>query len=174
MTHICIGKLTIVASVNVLLPDRRQAISWTNAGILLSWPLGTNFSGRLSKIHIISFKKMHLKLSSVKCLPSCLGLNVLISIENSNIFCVLSKQFNSKWWDTVCSGIDFDRVLICVICLDGVHYIIISWGQTSQADYRKISHIRRTQNQNINDYRLIMQLPLPNPLKPGVQSRMKM
>ena len=40
--------------------------------------------------------------------------------------------------------------------------------------YRKISDIRRTQNQNLNDSRLIMQLPLPNPLKPGVKSRMKM
>ena len=41
-------------------------------------------------------------------------------------------------------------------------------------DYRKISNIRRTQNQNLNDSRLIMQLPLPNPFKPGVKSRMKM
>ena len=40
--------------------------------------------------------------------------------------------------------------------------------------YCKISNISRTQNQNLNDSRLIMQLPLPNPFKPGVQSRMKM
>ena len=40
--------------------------------------------------------------------------------------------------------------------------------------YRKISNIRRTQNQNLNDSRLIMQLPLPNPFKPGVKWRMKM
>ena len=40
--------------------------------------------------------------------------------------------------------------------------------------YRKISNIRRTQNQNLNDFRLIMQLPFPNQLKPGVKSRMKM
>ena len=34
--------------------------------------------------------------------------------------------------------------------------------------YRKISDIRRTQTQNLkNDSRLIMQLPLPNALKPG-------
>ena len=41
-------------------------------------------------------------------------------------------------------------------------------------NYRKVSNIRRTQNQNLNDYRLNMQLPLPNPLMPGVKSRMKM
>ena len=35
MTHIFIGKLTIIGSNNGLSPGRRQAIIWTNAGILL-------------------------------------------------------------------------------------------------------------------------------------------
>ena len=39
--------------------------------------------------------------------------------------------------------------------------------------YRKISNIRRTKSQNLNNYRLVLQLSLPNPLKPGVKSRMK-
>ena len=38
----------------------------------------------------------------------------------------------------------------------------------------KNSNIRRTQNHNLNDSRLIMQLPLPNPLKPDGKSRMEM
>ena len=42
------------------------------------------------------------------------------------------------------------------------------------SDYRKVSNIRRTQNQNLNDSRLNMQLPLSIPLKPGVKSRVKM
>ena len=46
-THICVGKLTIIASDNGLSPGRRQAIIWTNAGILLIGPLGTNFNGIL-------------------------------------------------------------------------------------------------------------------------------
>ena len=33
-----------IGSDNGLAPDRRQAIIWTNAGILLIGPLGTNFS----------------------------------------------------------------------------------------------------------------------------------
>ena len=41
-------------------------------------------------------------------------------------------------------------------------------------NYRKISNISGTQNQNLNDSRLIMQMPFPNALKPGVKSRMKM
>ena len=44
LTHICVGKLTIIGSDNGLSPGRRQAIIWTNAGILLIGPLGTNFS----------------------------------------------------------------------------------------------------------------------------------
>ena len=44
VTHICIGNLTIIGSDNGLSPGRRQAITWTNAGILLIGPLGTNLS----------------------------------------------------------------------------------------------------------------------------------
>ena len=76
-THICVGKLTIIASDNGLSPGRRQAIIWTNAGILLIGPLGTNFNEILIEIHTFSFKKMHLKMSSVIWRPFCLGLNVL-------------------------------------------------------------------------------------------------
>ena len=77
VTHICDSKLTSVGSDNGLSPGRRQAIIWTNAGILLIGPLGTNFNENLFEIHIFSFKKMHLKMSSGKWRPFCLGLNVL-------------------------------------------------------------------------------------------------
>ena len=70
-------KLTISCSNNDLLPGRCQAIIWTNAGILLIVPLGTNFSEILIKTYTFSFKKMHLKMSSGKWRPFCLGLNVL-------------------------------------------------------------------------------------------------
>ena len=41
---ICIRSLTFIGSDNVLSPGWRQAIIWTNAGILLIELLGTNFS----------------------------------------------------------------------------------------------------------------------------------
>ena len=63
VTHICVSKLSILGSDNGLSPDRRQAIIWTNAGILLIWPLGTNFSEILIAINTFSFMKMHLKMS---------------------------------------------------------------------------------------------------------------
>ena len=46
--------------------------------------------------------------------------------------------------------------------------------QVSDPYYRQISNIRHTKSPNLNVFRLVLQLSLPNPLKPGVQSRMKM
>ena len=77
MTHICVSKLTIIGSDNGLSPGRRQAIIWTNAGILLIRTVGTNFSEILGEIHSFSFSKIHLKMSSAKWRLFGLGLNEL-------------------------------------------------------------------------------------------------
>ena len=66
VTHICVGNLTITGPDNGLSPGRRQAIIWTNAGILLIGALGTNVSEILIKIDTFSLKKMRLKMSSGK------------------------------------------------------------------------------------------------------------
>ena len=79
MTPICVGNLTISGSDNGFSPGRCQAIVWTNAGILLTRPLGTNFSETLIEIHAFSFNKMHIKCRLRKRRPSRLGLNVLKS-----------------------------------------------------------------------------------------------
>ena len=83
--HICVSKLTIIGSDNGLSPDRRQAIIWTNAGILLIGPLGTYVSETLIEIHTFSFKKMHLKMSPGKWRPFCLGLNAFISVDKCDL-----------------------------------------------------------------------------------------
>ena len=53
-----------------------------------------------------------------------------------------------------------------------------SWNNRVSApeglNYRKVSNIRRTKCQNLNDSRLVLQLSVPNPLKPSVKSIMKM
>ena len=82
MTHICVGNLTTIGSDNGLSPGRRQAITWTNVGILLIGSLGTNFGEMLIEIHTFSFKKFHLKMSG-KSRPFCLGLKVLITRATS-------------------------------------------------------------------------------------------
>ena len=81
VTHICVSDLAIIGSHNGLSPGRRQAIIWTNTGILLVQILETNSSEIFSKIHTFSFKKMHLNMSSGKWQPFCLGLNVLSKLH---------------------------------------------------------------------------------------------
>ena len=102
VTHTCVGKLTIIASDNGLSHGRRQAIIWTNAGILLIEPLGTNFSETLITIHTFPFKKIHLKMSSGKWRPACLGLNVL------NHW--LNKDLNNQWKKIKFRSLNYDFV----------------------------------------------------------------
>ena len=60
VTHIYFSKLSINGSDNGLAPGWRQAIIWTNAGILFIWILGTSFNEMLIEIHTLSVKKMNL------------------------------------------------------------------------------------------------------------------
>ena len=53
----------IIGSGNSLSLVRRQAITWTNADLLLIVPLGTSFNEVLIGILSFSFKKVHLKMS---------------------------------------------------------------------------------------------------------------
>ena len=100
VTHLCGGNLTIIGSDNGLSPGRRQALIWTNAGILLIEPIGTNFNEIFIEIHVISFKKIYSKMSFGKWRPFCLGLNVLSCWEKSIWF---RKHETSLRWcgDTV-------------------------------------------------------------------------
>ena len=95
-THICVNKLTIIASDNGLSPGRRQAIIWNNAGILSIGLVGTNFSENLIEILTFSFKKMHLEVSSAKWRPFCLGLNVLS--HNSPVISVMMTSTNRSFF----------------------------------------------------------------------------
>ena len=115
VTHICIRKLTIIGSDNGFSPGRRQAIIWTNAGILLIRTSGTNFSEILNEIHTFSFKKMHLNMSSGKRRPSCLSLNVLkvnhviyasLSQNEWRLFCIISVQLCQKLPNVKNLGLD--------------------------------------------------------------------
>ena len=90
VTHICVGKQIIIGSG--LSPGRRQAIIWTNAGILLIGPLGTNFSENLIRIQTSSFNKMHLKMSFAKWHSFCLGLNVL-RVNGFRWTCPITTRF---------------------------------------------------------------------------------
>ena len=100
MTHICVSKITIIGLDNDLSPGRRHAIIWTNARILFIGPLGTNHCQSVIGIQTFSFKKMHLKLSSAKWRPFCLGLNVLTksSLLHSPLGIIGSVNGLSPFW----------------------------------------------------------------------------
>ena len=98
VTHICVVKLIIIGSDNGLSPGRRQAIIWTNTGILLIGPLGTNLSEILIEILTFSFKKMRLKLSSAKWRLFGLGLNELMCYIHVTLTHVMQVTVNSLVW----------------------------------------------------------------------------
>ena len=92
------SKIIIIGLDNGLAPGRRQAIIWTNAGTLLIWPLGTNFSEILIEIDIFSFKKMLFKMSSGKWRPFCLCLIVLTGIHVILLFPVFQAHMARCVW----------------------------------------------------------------------------
>ena len=105
VTDICVGNLTIIGSDNGLSPGRRQAITWTNVGILLIRPLGTKFSEKVIEIHTFSFKKIHLKMSSGKWRPFCLGLNVLAIRQHWFRYWLGAEHatyyYLNQWWPSL-------------------------------------------------------------------------
>ena len=111
VTHICIGKQTIIGSDDGLSPGRRQAIIWTNDGILLIGPLETNFSEISIKILTFSFTKMRLKVSA-KWRPFCLGLKNLrprpqkLEHDSPSLWCVSIQRTwcHCQNWVTPGSG----------------------------------------------------------------------
>ena len=118
-THLYVVKLTLIGSDNGLSPGRRQAIIWTNAGILSNGPLGTNFSEILIEIYIFSFKKMHLKMSSGKWWPFCLGLNVLSAyvMWYRRSFWFTSNMHNSALRLTIARvSPDTGRIMLTTFC----------------------------------------------------------
>ena len=96
MTHICVTILSIIGSDNGSSPDRRQAVIWTNAWILLMRILGTSFSEILSEIHTFSFKTIRLQMSSAKCCALCLCCNVL-NMQTA-VFKIFCSDYNLRFW----------------------------------------------------------------------------
>ena len=72
-------------------------------------------------------------------------------------------------------GIDGWSNFNFLACCNKTKYVLISpQAPYSRMKYLQFSNIRRTQSQNIDVFRLVLLLSLPNPLKPGVKLRMKM
>ena len=85
VTHLCVGKLSIIGSDTGLSPGRRQAIIWTNTGILLIGPLGTNFN-RNSNIFIQenAFENVVCEMASILSRPQCVDTYECIGFVTSH------------------------------------------------------------------------------------------
>ena len=120
VTHIWVGILTIIGSDNGLSPGWHQGINWTNAGILWIGRLGTKFSEILIQLlayfflFFLSFKKMRLKVSTVKWRLFCLGIN---SLKGRDYYLPLLRQ---HWLYSNCFGGANKQSLTCRSpCLSG-------------------------------------------------------
>ena len=105
MTHVCVNKLAIIGTDNGFLPGRCQGSIWNDAGILLIRFIGAHFNEILSEIHTFSFRKMDLKMSSVKWRQFCLGLDMLnpglvyVTCTWYEVDEWTKKRYNwVKWW----------------------------------------------------------------------------
>ena len=94
---------------------------------------------------------------------------------------ILTHHFARRWRGTKrCRAISKQRADWKVRC--GFFQVSLVIKESTSAlcarchllKYCQVSDIRCTHSQNLNVSRLVLQLPLPNPFKPGVTSRMKM
>ena len=130
VTHICVSNLTIIASDNGLSPGRRQVIIWTNAGILLIGPLGTNFSEISIKIDTFSVMKTHLKMSPGRWQTFCLGLSVLIQYQ----------FLNSSWPEIVFSVLREMEVSVMHRCITREMWAV--FHDTVECHYNPVQYNR--------------------------------
>ena len=100
----------IFAIINRAIKGLHCTIIWTSAGISLIGPLKANFSDILIEIQTFWFKKIRLKMLSVKCCPLRLGLNVLNqtappSLNSPWSFTYSGVKGESQPYSQRCSGV---------------------------------------------------------------------
>ena len=113
VTNMYVSKLTIIDSDNGLSPGRRQAIIWTNAGILLTGSLTTNFSEILIKIYTFSSKNIfeNIVWNMAAMLPWPYFVNSL-------------KPSDAIWWQR--TGSTLAQVMACCLTAPS-HYLNQCW-----------------------------------------------
>ena len=85
VTHICVGKQTIIVSDNSLSPGRRQAIIWANDGILFIGPLeqtSVKFQSKFQHfIHKNSIESAVCEMASILSRPKCVKQSLTIGSD---------------------------------------------------------------------------------------------
>ena len=115
MTHICVSNLTTIGSDNGLSPVWRQVVIWTNAGILLIGPEGTNVSEILIAIQTFSFKKMLLKAERF-CpggyVSTCSYFSLTKNTNNGYLIAPMRARYGVYVWSSK-YGLPFQIAALC-------------------------------------------------------------
>ena len=164
---------------------------------LLQHPSGTNELTLLSSLWVLMAQAWWWQsLSSKKCTANDLSLESLIifgsgnglspvgchaiswsnahllSVRHPGTSCKTFRLHHQRQSGREDGMLELRVWRVAWVDINKVIMLIASWERVKT--YRKISNIRRTKSQNLNDSHLVLQLSLPNPIKPGVKSRMKM
>ena len=149
------------------------------------------------KLTWFSFKKLHMKILSAKCDPFCSGLGciwklplifsvkllrikpqavpLLSRLDRTSAQDQVSAEFAIFIWKQVISDPSLNLHHLHTFCAPMETLQMSQKGNLQMNDtYHQTANIRCTKSQNLNVSHLVLQLSLPNPLKAGVKSRMKM
>ena len=134
VTHIYIGNQTIVASDNGLYPGRCQAIIWTSAGMLLIWPLGTNFSWNSHRNSNIfnAFENVVWKMAAILSRPQC----VKSAKQVRYLYATIYLTFET-----------FDLTIGCNLCLNCLN-LKWTWNRLFEKSDNSGSWIRLSENRS--------------------------
>ena len=109
VTHICASKLTIIGSDDGLLPGRRQAIIWTNDGILLIRTFRTQYQWHRKRNSYIfiqenAFQNVVRKMAAILSRPQCVKLETIGELTHHSIW--QWRWTHKTWYKTARSQMD--------------------------------------------------------------------
>ena len=132
-----------ISSGNGLSPLQRQAITWTNADLLLVGPLETNFSEIWIKIHVFSFIKIHTFEDGGQFVRGGGGGGV----KNNMFFYKISNYIPDKWWKLIANHSWLIQMFMfkllghCICDLITVRYVFIYSSLCRMASERRTTEI---------------------------------
>ena len=110
VTHTYVTKLTIIGSNSGLSPGLRRAIIWTNAGMLLTGQLGTNFSEMLIEICFHSRKCIWKCRQEIVGHFASVGFDVLKHIRMVSFCEIIFFRDNIVQLDIYFSGLKYESI----------------------------------------------------------------
>ena len=137
-------KVPTIGLDNGLAGHRRWAVTWTNADPI-HWRIYAALGGD------------ELRASIAESVPMGFQHHVSGCGENE-----------ADWWALLYNNVPYIVYVLFACQTAGCLSLAVSFHY-----YHKISNIRCTESQNLNDSHLVLQLYLPDSLKLGVKSRMK-